>query len=195
MAESQKHGFQFEEIIRRKKLNDINNLLEKEVGYTNEWDVPPMQIKSFKFNSKTIEFGSIVRMFNKNENFILVLVGYEQEENVKKVVFSDCLLITKENLNKLRGGLNLNTIIELDEKIKTFKQGNHENARIWAKEMKKIHNSHTNFDIRFKIDSKNQRRIQCALKLNDLYENIEKELILKNQLNIKDIESETRKRN
>ena len=192
MAESQKHGFEFEKQIRQTKLNDINNIIESEFNYTDKWDFPPIQIKSFKYKSNTIEFGSLKRMFEKNENFILVLIGYKQKLNIKEVVFSDALFISINDLDILKKDLTLETILSLDEKIKTFQYGDHKNARLWAKEQKQSLNNLTNFDLRFKIDSKSQRRIQCALNLNILYSLLNKNFKELNKLNVENIFSNPR---
>jgi hypothetical protein len=194
MAESQEHGFKFEEIIKKEKLLLINKLVEDEIGYTNEWDVPPVSVKSFKYDSKTIEFGSIERMFKNEINFILVLIGYSQENNIKTVVFSDALLINKQILKSLKKNLTLEDIYFLSNKLKSFSEGYHNEARSWAKEQKKIFNNKTYFDIRFKIDSKKQRRIQCALKIDVLFDIIKTELIKENKLQVPNIESKSRKR-
>lgn len=197
MAESQKHGFVFENIIKNHQLCNIVRDVEENqyFNYTSEYDVLPMQIKSFKFESNTIELASLKRFYQKNDDFILVMVGYVQENDVKKVVFSDNLLITKNILNKIRGTLTLENIIELEEKLKSFKVGQHFEAREWAKEQKLIFNDLTKIDIRFKIDSKNQRRIQNAIKLDTLYDICGVELKIINKLKIPDIKSSERVRN
>lgn len=193
MGESQKHGFEFEGQIKELKIKQITELLG--VSYTSKWDVPPISVKSFKLSSKTIEFGSIERVFENSEDFILVLVGWEQDGTEKEIAFSDCIFLEQKILNKLKGNLSIETIKGLNAKIKTFKVGEHEAARVWAKEQKTILNGNTLFDIRFKIDSSTQRRIQCALKLADLYEAVGKELVISNKLDLVSINSVSRIRN
>ena len=193
MGESQKHGFEFQQNVFQLKIETI--LENININYTNKWDVPPISIKSFNFLSQTIEFGSIERIFKNTEDFILVLIGYEQQSDVKSVIFSDCILITNQHLQQLKGSLAINAVNELNEKLKSFKIGLHEEARSFAKQQKQIYNKQTIFDIRFKIDSKNQRRIQCALNLKTLYKTIEKELKIENKLKLQNITSGVRKRN
>lgn len=197
MAESQKHGFDFEKWIRLNKLNEIYNVSFDSVKYTNDWDIPPSSIKSFKYESEnpTIEFGSIERVFKNQSSYILILIGYEQISDIKKPVFSDALYIQKEHIDKFKGNLDINILSFLSEEIKKFKIGEHESARKWALEQKKIYNDKTIYDIRFKIDSKSQRRIQCALKLNDIYSVLDKELVKFNKLEIPEIHSLPRERN
>ena len=197
MAESQKHGFDFENWVRDNKLIEIYEVSKTEVKYTNDWDIPPSSIKSFKYEveNPTIEFGSIERIFENKSSYLLVLIGYEQIGNIKKTKFSDVLYIQKEEMKSLKGKLDSNIITDLCNTIKTFKEGKHVEARKWATEQKAIYNNDTIYDIRFKIDSKTQRRIQCALKLKDIYEVLGKDLIIENKLNIPEIESSARIRN
>lgn len=185
--EKQIHGFEFEKLIRE----DLTNILSKtqninEHGYTEEYDIPPIQIKSFKLSSNTIEFGSLLRTFEKKDSFILVLIGYKKEKNIKRVIFSESIYIKNKIWNEFKGKLKKETINELEEIIKSFKEGEHVKARFWAKNKKKEINNLTNFDIRFKIDSKKQRRIQCALNLSYFLEKMNITEI-KNTLEIKDL--------
>jgi len=197
MAESQKHGFTFEKFVLENKLNEIHKISGWQVGYTNDWDFPPTSVKSFKYSGEnpTIEFGSIERIFKNSTNHFIVLVGYEQIGPEKKVVFSDSLYIDKKAMQKLRGKLQVSIIEDLCKNIKTFKLGEHTEARKWADEQKKLLNNQTTYDIRFKIDSKKQRRIQCALNLNDIYNASSSVFHKINKLEVPDIISGERKRN
>jgi hypothetical protein len=195
MSESQSHGFKFENIVKMGKLSNVMQRLSDKIGYTSKWDIPPISIKSFKFGSKTIEFGSIERMFANDTSFILVMIGYNQVNDTKSVVFSDALLISDDILSKFKDKLNLDTIHYLCSKIKTFGIGEHNIARDWAKLEKKKYNSRTRFDIRFKIDSKKQRRIQCALKLSDIYDCSGVSIKYENSLCIPNLTSPPRVRN
>lgn len=89
----------------------------------------------------------------------------------KKIIRSiDEIDITPEILKKMRGRISLEEIKNFDKKIKTFpvgkagqKQGI-EFARMWKTERKDRIGLLT---ITHKIDSKNQRRIQCNLNYNN----------------------------
>lgn len=179
MGESQIHGFQFEELVKDWKIKKVLNNIS--LSYTNNWDVPPISIKSFKYDknlaSNNVEFGSIQRIFSIAEDFIIVLVGYEQENNCKKVVLSDALYISVSTMNILKGSLNINDLNNLNKKLKTFGKGLHQEARLWAKEEKSRVKELSKFDVRFKIDSGSQRRIQCALNLNVLYNTLQRKQI------------------
>lgn len=197
MAESQEHGFKFEEYVLDNKMIEIRKVFKNSIGYNNEWDFPPISIKSFKNEvaNPIIEFGSIERIFSNSDSYLLFLIGYIQKNNYKIPNFSDILFIQKKDMIKLKGDLDIATIKLLNKKIKSFKEKKHEEAREWAKKQKEIYNSKTIYDIRFKIDSKKQRRIQCALKLKDLYNKTNNNLLLNNKYNIPGIYSTKRIRN
>jgi len=192
-TESQNHGFMFEEQVK----NRINEFLElmKDIKYTNKWDIPPVSVKSFQFERNRIEFGSIENMFKIEESFFLVLIGYEQIKNIKKVVFSDIVYIKQEDLIKLKGLLSLEDIKKLNEVLTSYKKGDHASAQEWYKSILDIYQAKTKFQINFKVDSKTQRRIQCSLKLDQMYEMIKVEIEQDNRLNIEDIQSTQRQRN
>lgn len=196
MSESQKHGFIFEDWIKENKLNEIYKLMNEGIVYTNDWDIPPVSIKSFKFNKEnsSIDFGSIERIFTNQSSYILVLIGYEQTDDIKKPVFSEALYIQLPHMKKLKGTLDLETIKSFSDKVRSFQEGEHIEARIWAREEKLKHNHKTTYDIRFKIDSKKQRRVQCALRLKDIYSCLNKPFIKENKLGIPEIKSGIRKR-
>jgi hypothetical protein len=212
MSESQKHGFIFEELAKKSPLlieyykNKflVKNVEIHETKYNGKWDSiiksdiedKSLSVKSFKYTSPNtkIEFASISNIFNIQNDFILIIIGYEQEEDIKKVVLSDILHIQKEHLDIFKGKLDIEIVNDLCENITKFEQGEHLVAREWAKKQKELYNGNTMFDIRFKIDSKTQRRIQCALSIKDIYEVIGKEFSLENKLNIENIYSSKRKR-
>jgi len=123
------------------------------------------------------------------------LIGYKQDKNIKKVILSDFVSVSETQLKRLRGGLTLSEIEQLSEKLKSFPVGEHEAAREWYKSILHEYKDKTMFTINFKVDSKNQRRIQCSLSIENLYKVLGIELLsLSNKLNIKDIHSGQRLR-
>ena len=197
--ESQEHGFIVENEIKKCKVNLI---LENHFDYTGEYDIPPMQIKTLKVqynNSKeikaTIEFGSLFRKIKNKTPYILIIVGYEQILNTKEIVFSDSIYISEDIMKIINGELTTEDVIYLEQKLKSFKTGKHKEASEWAKNTKIEYNQKTFYDIRFKIDSKNQRRIQCAMDLIRFYDLCKKNLELENKYSISNIDSAPRKRN
>ncbi len=197
MSASQNHGFKFEEYVLDNLMKDIRDKFKDSISYTNEWDFPPISIKSFKNENEeaVIEFGSIDRIFTNENSYFLVLIGYTQVNDYKIPNFSDILFISQKNMKSLKGDLDEKTLQLLNEKVKSFGPGKHKEARTWAAAAKKEHNEKTTYDVRFKIDSKKQRRIQCALKLKDLYNETNNDLSLINKYNIPKVQSSTRIRN
>ena len=189
MAESQVHGFTIEKEVMRDKIPQIYQMVKDDFVYNSKWDFPPLSVKTFKFNTRTLEFGSIESIFNSTDDFILATCGHEQNGDFKEVIFSDAVYISNKVFKELKGDLTMEDIKHLKDTLKTFGVGKHQEAREWAKEAKEKYNGKTKFDIRFKIDSKNQRRIQCALKIDTLYEAIDKKIKEKNELNINNIKS------
>ena len=84
MTEVQKHGFIFEEWV--KKVLGVTKLATK---YTQKWDIPSEITISVKFMGMTnaLEFGSTVRIWEINEPFILI-AGRWNQIGANKVVQS-----------------------------------------------------------------------------------------------------------
>lgn len=167
MTEVQNHGFIFENWV--KNILGITELAE---SYTQRWDISgkiPTSVKCMGLKN-ALEFGSTVRMWEVDEPFILI-IGRWKQVGLKKIIKSiDEINITPTILKKMRGSISLEEIKELDKKIKKFpagivgqKQGI-EFAEKWKKERKDKMGLLT---ITHKIDSKNQRRIQCNLNYNN----------------------------
>lgn len=196
MKESQSHGFLFEEQVKNNISVYLNSIT---INYTNKWDIPPVSVKSFKFDvskeNNRIYFGSIENIYKIHDGFFLALIGYEQQGNLKTVVFSDFIFIDAKSLDKLRGRLTLNEIEEFSTKLKSFKEGFHNEAREWYKNILPEYAHKSEFQINFKVDSKTQRRIQCSLTVEQLYKSMKIDLLKKNKLNIRELDSKPRERN
>lgn len=167
MTEVQNHGFVFENWVKT-----VLGVKELAYNYTQKWDIQgetPISVKCMGLTN-ALEFGSTVRIWEINETFTLV-VGRWEQVGFKKIMRSiDEIDITPEILKKMRGDISLEEIRNFDKKIKTFpagkvgqKQGI-EFARMWKAERKDRIGLLT---ITHKIDSKNQRRIQCNLNYNN----------------------------
>lgn len=196
MKESQSHGFLFEEQVKS-NISEYLSLIT--INYTNKWDIPPVSVKSFMYDiskeNNRIYFGSIENIYKIQDGFFLALIGYEQQGDIKRVVFSDFIFIDVKSLTKLKGSLTLNEIEELSTKLKSFKEGFHNEAREWYKDVLPEYAPKSEFQINFKVDSKTQRRIQCSLSVEELYKSIKIDLLKENKLNINDLDSKPRERN
>lgn len=167
MSEVQNHGFVFENWI--KKILGVNHLA---YNYTQKWDISGETPLSVKFMGLTnaLEFGSTVRIWEIEESFTLVVGRWEQLGNEKIVRSIDEITITSSILKRMKGQISLEEIKSFDEKIKKFpagKKGQGEGiafAKKWKDDRKDRIGLLT---ITHKIDSKNQRRIQCNLNYDN----------------------------
>ncbi|MFA5948340.1 MAG: hypothetical protein WC806_05250 [Candidatus Gracilibacteria bacterium] len=167
MTEVQNHGFVFEDWVK-----NVLGVKKLAYNYTQKWDIlgkTPVSVKCMGMTN-ALEFGSTVRIWEINETFTLV-VGRWEQVGFKKIIRSiDEIDITPKLLKKMRGNISLEEIINFDKKIKTFpagKVGQKQGikfARMWKAERKDRIGLLT---ITHKIDSKNQRRIQCNLNYNN----------------------------
>jgi hypothetical protein len=163
MSEVQKHGFIFEDWVKA-----ILGVEELAYNYTQKWDIPgetPISVKCMGLKN-ALEFGSTVRIWEINETFTIVIGRWQQVGNKKIIKSVDEIDITPEILSQMRGEITLNELKEFDKKIKSFPAGEEgqkqgiEFAKKWKAERK---NRMGLLTITHKIDSKNQRRIQCNL--------------------------------
>lgn len=163
MSEVQKHGFVFEDWVKI-----ILGVKELAYNYTQKWDIPgetPISVKCMGLKN-ALEFGSTVRIWEINETFTIVLGRWQQIGNKKIIKSIDEIDITPEILSKMRGDITLDEIRSLDKIIKSFPAGidgqkdGIEFAKKWKDERK---NRMGLLTITHKIDSKDQRRIQCNL--------------------------------
>jgi hypothetical protein len=163
MSEVQNHGFVFENWV--KNILGVEKLAS---NYTQKWDIPgetPVSVKCMGLTN-ALEFGSTVRIWEINETFTLVVGRWEQVGSKKVIRSIDEIDITPEILIKMRGNITLEELRDFDKKIKSFPVGKDgqksgiEYARKWKAERKDRMGLLT---VTHKIDSKDQRRIQCNL--------------------------------
>ena len=167
MGEVQNHGFVFEDWI--KKILGVTHFA---YNYTQKWDIFGIKPISVKFMGLTnaLEFGSTVRIWEIEEPFNLVVGRWEQVGNKKIVRSIDEITITPSILKRMKGQIGLEEIQSFDKKIKKFpagKRGQEEGiafAKKWKNDRK---DSIGLLTITHKIDSKNQRRIQCNLNYDN----------------------------
>ncbi|MDO8563679.1 MAG: hypothetical protein Q7R87_01585 [Nanoarchaeota archaeon] len=161
MSEVQSHGFTFERWIK-----NVLNVDEPASKYTQKWDILdkiPISIKCMG-KSNALELSSAIRFWENDKPFLLIIGRWEQVGAHKTIISIDEILIGDEIMNKLRGSLTLKELKEFNSKIISFpagKKGQKEGI-IYANKWK---NENANkiglITITHKIDSKNQRRLQC----------------------------------
>lgn len=163
MVEVQNHGFSFENWIKKILCKDNFQCM-----YTQKWDIPgeiPISIK-FIGEKNALELSSAVRFWETEKPFLLIIGRWKQKGNFKEVISIDEILFTKEIMNKLKNDLTIKELKEFNRKIISFpsgKEGQKEGsayAKKWKQENKDKIGLIT---ITHKIDSKNQRRVQCNI--------------------------------
>jgi len=180
MVEVQSHGFTFERWVRDALFGGYSG------EYGQEWDVPamitrdadlpadvrglPVSIKTAKFGSP-ISLGDILRQRTIGQSFLMV-VGFWHQCSAEQKRFEEIgwAGFSVSSWQTLWGGLTSEQLGELDAKVKSFGPGSHGDARQFAKNWKAAHQERSHIVINPKIDSRNQRRIQCSLPFKVFWE-------------------------
>lgn len=155
----------------------------KENGYTDSLDIPKGIYNKFNFETnssvKVISGNGIgcadIINFSKNvlKNPLDLIVGkYSQFPNYKEVNQIIVFHIKPDDYKKLWGSLDLNKVSEFVSWVKNIPKGpiaQAENLEIWKEKRDDLlEGTDSKLKIDAKIDSKNQRRVQCSFKLEDL---------------------------
>jgi hypothetical protein len=172
--EVQQHGLVFETWIR-------DTFFEGHVppGYTQKWDIPaeinrthggvPVNPKATKYRTP-VDLGDALRQYDIAEPFILVIGYWVQEGEDKRFVNIVAPLITPEAWRKLWGPVTRADLEKLDALIKD-RSLDYREARKQAHALKSAPPfTESIIVVNPKIDSKGQRRLQCSLRSDDLYQ-------------------------
>jgi hypothetical protein len=163
MVEVQKHGFTFEDWIKKILCEH-----QQDCKYTQKWDIPgdiPISIKCIG-KTNALELSSAVRFWENDKPFLLIVGRWEQIGKIKKIISIDELIFDKSILAKLKGNLTLEELRQFNSKIIAFPAGKkgQEEGISYANKWKAENNSRRGLiTITHKIDSKNQRRLQCNI--------------------------------
>jgi hypothetical protein len=167
MPEVQRHGFTFEEWVRKQFFGGY-----QAPSYTGHWDVPaernekfggiPVSIKTAKIGTP-IGFGDALRQFSIREDFLLIVGYWKQDGGNKRIVNTIAAPITTLIWGSLWAPITLNDLRELDSAIKDRTIGYQESRR--RAQAIKTAPPFTSAAITLnpKIDSKTQRRLQCSI--------------------------------
>lgn len=184
-TERQGHGKAFEDWVVDTFLED-----RKIPGHTDKWDAEgvtfkeefkdktgfynglPISIKTCKFN-QSVNFGDAIRQFENNQDFLLIVGFWKEAGNGKKIVQVVAKKVGSDEWHDLfvdyttekeKGPEHCkkrtrDKMEELDKTIKTTEgyQEARKKARTGKAEIK------SRMTLNPKIDSKNQRRLQCSL--------------------------------
>jgi len=196
----QQHGMDFEAWLKTTFFQSFN-----QTGPTDKWDALdvsyksqyaqftgafsglPISMKTCKYNTP-IGFGDAIRQFENTQDFLLIVGFWSRAGNVKNIVSARAVKITaadwhslfvgavtKDELDKdkLQSEEDVKTkIYQLDKTIKTTPS--YVDARKQAQVEKKALPS-MEIVLNPKIDSKNQRRLQCSLPFNIFWTKFAKE--------------------
>ncbi len=183
MPEVQRHGFDFETWIKETFFTYIP------INYTEKWDVPselntstnvpdelrrlPVSIKTCKYGG-SIGFGDAVRQFEISEDFLLIVGFWKQDGAHKNFIAVEGIKVTVEDWRKNFLPLFEDDIKKLDSVIKN-RSVDYWEARKQAKEAKKVERfKSAQIVLNPKIDSKDQRRLQCSLPSSIFWSNFAK---------------------
>ena len=163
---NQLHGIFFE-----KKIQALYEVYDD--SHTNKWDIPskkgrlPISIKTTKNN--TIGLSDARRIFSIDCDWKLIVGVYKQSGDLKKFVEIREYVLTADIFDTLKGNVSIDEIEDFHNTLLSFQKGQHKKARLWARNRKNELKDRLSFiKLNPKIDSKNQRRLQCSIKVTDL---------------------------
>ena len=179
----QQHGIDFENeihlITHGKPKSEYEKLIEG--GYTSKFDLVKGTLSDINVSVKTtqnnnISCGDVMRMYDvtKNESFMIVLGHWKQVGNKKQYDKITEFDITPDLHGKLWGKIKFKQLKEYVDYVKSIPHGKEaqlEHQNIWRENIKDINSVKGIMTINTKVDSKIQRRTQCALDVRVLLEN------------------------
>lgn len=172
--EVQRHGLVFETWIRDTFFDGY-----VPPAYTQKWDIPaeanlrhggvPVNPKAAKYRTP-VDLGDALRQYDIAEPFILVVGFWVQEADEKRFVNIVAPLITPEAWRQLWGPVTRADLEKLDALVKD-RSLDYREARKRAHAMNNAPPfSESIILLNPKIDSKGQRRLQCSLRSDALYQ-------------------------
>jgi hypothetical protein len=178
MSKNQSHGIQIEKLIK----NEFE-LMPGKVSYfsksNQDWDLDsnfddelnlPTSIKTSKLESDIIYLSDARRFFSLTESFRLLLCPYIQADENKVFQKLYEYIINIDILNRLYGELSYTDIEVFHNLIQISNIKDATVAHVFSKKYKQenISNKKSYITINPKIDSKDQRRVQCSIKISTL---------------------------
>jgi hypothetical protein len=173
--EVQEHGVAFEEWIRHTFFDGY-----KPLTYTQKWDIPasanlryggiPINPKATKYGTP-VGLGDALRQYQVDEPFMLIIGYWEQETpETKRFVKVISPAVSVALWRRLWEPVTLEDIRQLDELVKN-KSLPHTEAQRLAQAMKsRPPFSQSQITLNPKIDSKGQRRLQCSLNFEKVFQ-------------------------
>lgn len=174
--ERQHHGVVFEKWVRDTFFDGY-----QPSGYTQKWDIPagvntrhgniPVNPKAAKYRGP-VDFGDALRQFDIEEPFWLVVGYWEEKEGFRRMVHITALRIEPAAWRALWGSLTRADLEKLDAVIKD-RSLTPEEARAAAQSLKRQPRYRDALiTLNPKIDEKTQRRLQCSLRFDTLFDHL-----------------------
>ena len=175
--EVQAHGNYYEDL----KTRQITGLSKdeydalKESGYTSGMDIEKGLLSAYDYSIKTskgntVDCGDILR--RRQETDYNLVVGCYSQVGDNKVFYSEyTFYIRPEHEQKIWGKMNYNQLAEYVDYVKNIPAGKEaqQETKTERTVLKNcIEDKNALMKIHPKVDSKNQRRVQCSLKMSDL---------------------------
>lgn len=178
----QAHGFVFEnrivELITNTAANEYRNSLPGK--YSAEFDIAavnggvPYSIKVSK-GGGSIGCGDIIRFYLacKSTPFCMIVGSWRQCSGTKLFYEITEVQITPDQHETLWGRLPLDKLVDFVEYVKAIPSGpagQLANKALWKQKREQLYSEFNQglVSINAKIDSKKQRRVQAAMKLQDI---------------------------
>jgi len=175
--EVQAHGNYYEDLKTRQitGLSKADYDALKENGYTSGMDIMKGLMSPYDYSIKTskgntVDCGDILR--RRQETDYNLVVGCYSQVGDNKVFYSEyTFYIRPEHEQKLWGKMNYNQLAEYVNYIKNIPAGKtaQQETKTERTVLKNcISDKNALVKIHPKVDSKNQRRVQCSVKINEL---------------------------
>lgn len=174
--EVQQHGLVFEQWVRDTFFEGY-----RPGSYTQKWDIPaavnkqfggvPVNPKAIKYGAP-VDLGDAVRQFKVDEPFLLVVGFWQQFGEEKRFVNIIAPRILPDAWRKLWGPVTLADLQRLDAVVKDRSLTPAE-ARAAAARIKNAPPfTQSIIVVNPKIDSKTQRRLQCSIRFDDVFQHL-----------------------
>lgn len=177
MAEVQAHGNSYEDRVIRERTGISKKEYDdlKENGYTSEYDLVNGLIVDYNGSVKTTSSNTIccsdLLKKMKHTDYRMIVGVYEQVGKTKVFHTEYEFYITSDDYEKLWGDMNYELTEQYVNKIKSVPKGKDGQtayqvvAESWKSE---VESANSLFKINPKVDSKNQRRVQCSTHIDKL---------------------------
>lgn len=175
--EVQQHGLIFEDF----KIKEITGLSKTEYdilkygGYTSKFDLVDGIIVDKNYSIKTtktnrIDCGDVLSRM-KELDYILIIGAYKQIGDYKIFYGEYTFNIKPQHYEILWGSMTYEKVKIFDDYVKSipFGKDGQQNTLIERKKLKNLIQCNKSlYKLNPKVDSKNQRRVQCSINLKDL---------------------------